>query len=279
MAGIDYLAIHINCQEELRDILIAELSAMEYDSMMETDDGLEAYVDKALFKEIELLQLIEKYNRYTLTYKVQEVVSRNWNEEWEKNYDPISVDDKIYVRATFHDPKPQFPLEIVINPRMSFGTGHHSTTYLMLKNQLDIVHQDKRVLDAGTGTGILAIMAEKLGASEVIAYDNNSWSIENAPENLNLNNTSVVTIQEGTIDSIQLEGKFDIILANINKNVLLEEMSDYIHFLSADGVLVLSGFYESDASDILSRAHELHMRLESRLVKNEWCSIMFTKET
>ncbi|MEM7108720.1 MAG: 50S ribosomal protein L11 methyltransferase, partial [Bacteroidota bacterium] len=229
-------------------------------------------------KESELLELIEKYDKHTINYAVQDVMSRNWNEEWEKNYDPISVDNQIYIRATFHDPKPQFPYEVVINPRMSFGTGHHSTTYLMLKNQLDIEHQDKRVLDAGTGTGILAIMAEKLGASEVIAYDNNTWSIENAPENLQLNECENITILEGTIDTLHLEGAFDIVLANITKNVLLEEMSRYVDFLSPEGLLLLSGFYKSDAKEVLTCAMRLGLEQKKKTVKNDWCSILFAKD-
>ena len=278
MAGIDYLAVQINCPEDVRDILIAELSDLDYDSMMETPSGLEAYIDKSLFNEADLQALIVKYESFNITYEVQPVVSRNWNEEWEKNYDPIAVEDQIYVRATFHDPKPDFPFEIVINPRMSFGTGHHSTTYLMLKNQLNIDHTGKRVLDAGTGTGILAIMAEKLGATEVIAYDNNSWSTENAPENLDLNNCQKVCIQEGTVETIELNGKFDIILANINKNVLLHEMSEYAELIETGGHLLLSGFYESDAQDIGVRAAEVNLEEINRTSKNDWCAILFTKK-
>lgn len=278
MAGIDYLAVRINCLQDIRDILIAELSELAYDSMMETEQGMEAYIDKALFNEIDLKQLIHKYREYSITYEVQPVVERNWNEEWEKNYDPITVEDQIYVRATFHEARSEFPYEIVINPRMSFGTGHHSTTYLMLKNQLGLEHEQKRILDAGTGTGILAVMAEKLGASEVIAYDNNSWSIENAPENLKLNHCKKVTILEGTIETLDLNGHFDILLANINKNVLLNEMTFYHSFLTTHGFLVLSGFYEDDARDIVARAERNGLTEKKRLTRNDWCSIIFTKE-
>ena len=277
MAGIDFLAVQIKCAEDIRDIMIAELSELQYDSMMETQEGLEAYIEKALFKEGQLKQLIAKYSQQSITYEVQPVVARNWNEEWEKNYDPIVVEDQIYVHATFHDAQPTFPFEIVINPRMSFGTGHHATTYLMLKNQLDLDHKKKRVLDAGTGTGILAVMAEKLGASEVIAYDNNSWSIENAPENLRLNHCEKVQIQEGTINTLNLSGTFNIVLANINKNVLLDEMASYCSFLAMNGFMVLSGFYEDDASDIVTSAIQCGLVEKKRITRNDWCSIVFTK--
>ncbi|MEM1406275.1 MAG: 50S ribosomal protein L11 methyltransferase [Bacteroidota bacterium] len=277
MAGIDFLAIQIRCADAIRDIMIAELSELQYDSMMETQEGLEAYIEKALFKEDQLKQLITKYSEQPIAYEVQPVIARNWNEEWEKNYDPIVVEDQIYVRATFHDPQTSFPYEIVINPRMSFGTGHHSTTYLMLKNQLDLDHNKKRVLDAGTGTGILAVMAEKLGASEVIAYDNNSWSIENAPENLKLNHCKKVRIREGTIDTLNLSGNFNIVLANINKNVLLEEMTSYCSCLAINGFMVLSGFYEDDTDDIVTSAVQCGLVEKKRIARNDWCSVVFTK--
>lgn len=277
MAGIDFLAVQIKCAEDVRDIMIAELSELQYDSMMETQEGLEAYIEKALFKEDQLKQLIAKYSQQSITYEVQPVVARNWNEEWEKNYDPIVVEDQIYVRATFHDAQPAFPFEIVINPRMSFGTGHHATTYLMLKNQLVLDHSKKRVLDAGTGTGILAVMAEKLGASEVIAYDNNSWSIENAPENLKLNHCEKVEIREGAINTLNLSGNFNIVLANINKNVLLDEMASYCSFLAVSGFLALSGFYEDDADDIKTCAVQHGLIEKTRITRNDWCSIVFTK--
>ncbi|MEM9857784.1 MAG: 50S ribosomal protein L11 methyltransferase [Bacteroidota bacterium] len=277
MAIIDYLAVQLTCAEDFRDILVAELSQLEYDSMMETENGLEAYIDRELFNEAELKDLLNKYHMQNIQYEVQEVVSRNWNEEWEKNYDPICVDDQIYVRATFHEPRAGFQYEIVINPRMSFGTGHHSTTYLMLKNQLNIDHEHKRVLDAGTGTGILAVMAEKLGANDILAYDNNGWSTENAPENLKLNRCNAISIQEGTIDTINISGLYEIILANINKNVLLDEIPTYSRFLEPSGYLLLSGFYEHDAQDIVQKAKKNGLKEKSRNKKNDWCSIVFTK--
>ncbi|MTI19514.1 50S ribosomal protein L11 methyltransferase, partial [Fulvivirga sp. RKSG066] len=265
------------CESDFTEILIAELSELGYDSMMETDNGLEAYIKPVFFNRDSIEALVKKYPQAHITYDIEEVVERNWNEEWEKNYDPIHVDKDILVRATFHKQEPDFPYEIVINPRMSFGTGHHDTTYLMLKNQLGVDHENKRVIDAGCGTGILAIMAEKLGAKEVVAYDNNSWSTENAPENIELNDCNNIEVQEGTIDTINLEGVYDIILANINKNVLLEEMPLYVKNIKSKGHIIFSGFYETDAEDLKSAASQHKLELQHAATRNQWCSLVFRK--
>jgi ribosomal protein L11 methyltransferase len=230
------------------------------------------------FDEKELQELIGRYEGQGLTYTIEKIATRNWNEDWEKNYEPIVVDDKCVVRATFHEPQPNFPFEIVINPRMSFGTGHHATTFLMLQQQMELDHTGKRVLDAGCGTAILAVMAEKLGAAEVVAYDNNSWTIENAPENLSLNMCTKVQMLEGTISSLNLQGKFDIILANINKNVLLEEMASYESYLNDRGVLILSGFYSQDEKELVNSAESLGLVLSKSLRRNDWSTLRFEKK-
>ncbi len=278
MAIVDYLSVNITCTTSFIEIMVAELSELGYDSMIETDNGLEAYIKPAEFKEQEILDLVEKYKEAKITYSVEEVLERNWNEEWESNYEPIFVEDKILVRATFHKADADFPYELVINPRMSFGTGHHDTTYLMLKNQLEIDFKDKKVLDAGSGTGILAIMAEKLGAKHVVAYDSNSWSTANTPENLRLNNCKNIEVLEGTIETLNFQEQFDVILANINKNVLLEEMPLYAKTLSDKGVILFSGFYEPDADDLKSTASKNGLTFVSKLVRNKWCSLIFHKK-
>ncbi len=277
MAVIDYLSVNITCKEPFTEILIAELSDLGYDSMMETDNGLEAYIKPAVFDEAEIKSLVAKYSKAQITYSVEEVVERNWNEEWESNYDPIHVEDKILVRATFHPSEGKFPYEIVINPRMSFGTGHHDTTYLMLRNLLDINFEGKKTLDAGSGTGILAIMAEKLGASEIIAYDNNSWSTENTPENISLNGCKNIQVMEGTIETLNFSQQFDVILANINKNVLLHEMPMYVETLAEGGVILFSGFYEHDSEDLKVAALKCGLTYQSKRVRNDWCSLVFHK--
>ena len=277
MKPAEYLNVVISCHPDYTEILVAELSVAGFDSMMETESGLEAYILKDDFNEADVTALQERYPEAGLSYQVDKVIERNWNEEWEKNYDPIRVDDDILVRATFHEPDPSVKYELVINPRMSFGTGHHATTYLMLKSQLDIDHAGKKVLDAGCGTAILAVMAEKLGASEVLAYDNNAWSTENAPENIELNSCSHVKIQEGIISTIDANPPYDIILANINRNVLLEEIPAYVSHLSDGGTLLLSGFYTEDESQIQETAEGAGLQLQSKRERNNWSCMRFVK--
>lgn len=275
MSLSDYLNIKISCDDELKEILIAELAMIGYESMLEADDGLEAYIKPDQFSEGGLRQVLAKY--HLEDFKKEEVKERNWNEEWEKNYDPIEIEDQVYIRATFH-PAGNFPYEIVINPRMSFGTGHHATTHLMVQHQLHIDHVHKRVLDAGCGTAILAIMAEKLGAAEIIAYDNNAWSTDNAPENVELNKCNNIVVKEGTINTLGLSGKFDIILANINKNVLLDEMAEFVKYMKPEGVVVFSGFYINDVDDMVDAAQSNQLSLVAQRERNKWAALIFKKE-
>ena len=274
----DFISVKFCCNEDFSEIIIAELDDLDYHSMMETDEGVEGYIEEDKYSEVEVQKLIDKYSDLTtITCTVSKVEKRNWNEDWEKNYDPIIVDNQCLVRATFHEIEGDYPYEIIINPRMSFGTGHHATTYLMLKNQMEIEHSGKRVMDAGCGTAILAIMASKLGASEVVAFDIDSWSIDNAPENVSLNNCTNIDVYGGTIDEVKPEGKFDIILANINKNVLLDEIKYYQEYLVDNGVLVLSGFYSPDVPDLVNEAKKYDLHLVNEKSRNDWSSIVFEK--
>lgn len=195
-----------------------------------------------------------------------------------KNYDPISLADQVYVRATFHPSREdEFIHEIVINPKMSFGTGHHATTFLMLEWMLTLDLRSKKVMDAGSGTGILAIMAKKLGASEVIAFDIDEWSVENGNENFELNELSGLQMQKGTISTVEVPGQCDLIAANINKNVLLDEMKAYSQILPAGGQLLLSGFYEGDSEDIRREAARHQLKPDGQKVTNQWAALLFTK--
>jgi ribosomal protein L11 methyltransferase len=201
----------------------------------------------------------------------------NWNAEWEKNYDPIAVDDLVYVRASFHPSQPGFKHEIVINPKMSFGTGHHATTFQMLRHQGTIDHQGKRVLDVGSGTGILAIMAHLLGASQIQAFDIDDWCVANGNENFELNAVSA-SMWLGTIKEVNPIGPFDIILANINKNVLLDEMAFYSTLLVNQGYLLLSGFYKEDVNDIVEVANQTGLILIGQQSKDNWAALVFKKK-
>lgn len=279
MSVVDFINVRISCDEHFREILIAELDALGYDSMLETDEGLEAYIEKEKFEEQDVKELVYRYqSSTTISYDLEEVVPKNWNEEWEKNYDPIVVDDQCLVRATFHKIDKSYPYEIIINPRMSFGTGHHATTYLMLKAEMELPFKGKRVLDAGCGTAILAIMASKLGAGEIIAYDIDSWSTDNAPENVALNGCENITTLEGTIDTLNLQGQFDVILANINKNVLLDEIPSYEKHLAPQGYLLLSGFYESDEPDMIKKVEEHDLSLIKKTCFSNWSCLLLQKK-
>lgn len=274
---MDYLEFKITCAEDFREILIAELAEIGFDSFLETETGLDAYAPEVDFNREAYEQVIENY-RDAAQIKVTEgkMPKVNWNEEWEKNYDPIAVDDLVYVRASFHESQPGFRHEIVINPKMSFGTGHHATTYQVLRLQGEIDHQGKRVLDVGSGTGILAIMAHLLGAKEVEAFDIDDWCVDNGNENFDLNGLTT-RMGLGTIRQVNPQGPFDIILANINKNVLLDELKIYADLLLSGGYLLLSGFYTEDIEDLVQEANKHGLELLKTSSKDNWAALILQK--
>jgi ribosomal protein L11 methyltransferase len=275
---MDYLEFKITCQEEYREILIAELAEIGFDSFLETEDGIDAYAPEADFDREAFDQLIESYRESAeLSLTEGKMPKVNWNEEWEKNYDPIEVDDLVYVRASFHEPVIGFSYEIVINPKMSFGTGHHATTFQMLRHQGQLDHQGKRVLDVGSGTGILAIMAHLLGAREVEAFDIDDWCVDNGNENFDLNGLST-RMGLGTIRQVNPKGPFDIVLANINKNVLLDEMEIYSGLLVSKGYLLLSGFYTQDIEDLVQAAKVFGLTLIKSSDKDNWAALILQKD-
>ena len=275
---MDYLQVNLTCLEEFREILIAELAEIGFDSFLETDTGVEAFVQEDLLDREAFARLIEQYRLPAQLSVTEGILPKvNWNEEWEKNYDPIYVDDLVYVRASFHGPQEGFRYEIVINPKMSFGTGHHATTHQLLSMQGTIDHQGKRVLDVGSGTGILAIMAQLLGASAVEAFDIDEWCVDNGNENFDLNGLSA-RMGLGTIRQVQPQGIFDIVLANINKNVLLDEMEVYAGLLPAGGLLLLSGFYSEDTDDLLQAAAPYGVQLQRSTTKDNWAALCLQKK-
>lgn len=275
---MDYLQVNLTCLEEFREILIAELAEIGFDSFLETDTGVEAFVQEDVLDREAFAQFIEQYRQPAALTVAESILPKvNWNEEWEKNYDPIYVDDLVYVRASFHGPQEGFRHEIVINPKMSFGTGHHATTYQLLSMQGKIDHQNKRVLDVGSGTGILAIMAQLLGARTVEAFDIDEWCVDNGNENFDLNGLSA-RMGLGTIRQVQPQGTFDIVLANINKNVLLDEMAVYAGLLPVGGLLLLSGFYTEDTEDLLQAAAPYGVQLQLATAKDNWAALCLQKK-
>lgn len=273
-----YSRLQVICNPDFSEILMAEIAEAGFDTFMETEKGFEAFVEQNQFDRQKLQDIKDKYTPLTpIVFFIDRVEKKNWNEEWEKSYEPIIVDDTIIIRAHFHKPEKKYPYEIIITPKMSFGTGHHQTTHLMLKAQLNIDHKNKLVMDAGTGTAVLAIMASKLGARKVEAFDIDSWSVENGNENAEVNHCVNINIQQGKISELTFPESFDIILANINKNILLEEMHEYATRLKPGGKLLLSGFYEKDIPDLLHEAQRYDLRKGGSDTRDEWACLLLEK--
>ncbi len=273
-----YTRLQVICDPSFTEILMAEVAETGFDTFMETEKGFEAFVEDNRYDKQQLQQIKDKYlGQTSLVFFINRVEKKNWNEEWEKNYEPIVVEDIVMVRAEFHQPKKKYPLEIIITPKMSFGTGHHQTTYLMLKAQLGMNFENKIVMDAGTGTAVLAIMASKRGAKTVEAFDIDDWSVENGTENAALNHCENISIRKGKVSELNFDTPFDIILANINRNILLEEMHHYAAKLVSDGYLLLSGFYEKDIPELLKEASTNSMIEIARDNRDAWACLLLRK--
>ncbi len=273
-----YSRLRVVCDLAFSEILMAEIAEAGFDTFMENAEGFEAFAEQSDFNDQRVQLIKEKYSGVTpLDFFYDRVEKKNWNEEWEKNYEPIIVEDEVIVRADFHKPDKTFPYDIIITPKMSFGTGHHQTTYLMLKAQLRLDHRNKLVMDAGTGTGILSVMAAKRGAKKVEAFDIDDWSVENGNENIGLNKCLNVTIRKGKISELTFDENFDIVLANINKNILLEEMHFYAAYLNPKGNLLLSGFYDYDVQDIMTEAQRYGLQQADLLTRDGWACLRLTK--
>ena len=272
-----YLGYHFTVEpKELGcEILVAELGEKPFESFLETEFGVTAYVQKDLWTptildDIYLLTSPE----FTISYTVEEIEQVNWNEEWEKNFDPIDVDGKCHVRAPFH-PKTDAEFDIVIEPKMSFGTGHHETTHMMIQHLLETNLVNKKTLDMGCGTAILAILAEMKGAKPIDAIDIDNWCYLNSIENAERNNCSNISVFEG--DAALLKGKkYDVIIANINRNILLNDIPLYASCLNAKGLLFLSGFYNEDIPAIDASCSEFNLKLEKTIERNNWVSLKYS---
>lgn len=270
--------LQVICESDFSEILMAEVAEAGFDTFMETENGFEAYVEGDQFDQKQLDYIQEKYQAVSpFQFNLDKIEKQNWNEEWEKNVDPIVVDDACLVRAHFHRIEKKYQHEIIITPKMSFGTGHHQTTHLMISRQMKMDHQHKRVMDAGCGTVILSIMACKLGAAQVESFDIDEWSVENGQENAANNNCNNIHIQLGKISEVKLEGKFDIILANINKNILLAEMNMYASYLQSGGQILLSGFYTHDIDDLKKEASKYQLKELARDERETWACLLLQK--
>lgn len=276
-----YIAYHfkIEPKEPGTEILLAELGELAFDSFVETDEGLSAYIQEE-FLTSDILDniFILKNPEFKIAYQTENIAQVNWNEEWEKNFDPIDVDGICYVHAPFHEPK-NAEYEIVIEPKMSFGTGHHETTFMMMKHLLNTDVNNLEVLDMGCGTAILAILASMKGAKHVDAIDIDNWCYLNSIENAERNNIENISVLEGDASLLNdRQEKYDLIIANINRNILLSDMNAYAASLKSNGTILFSGFYTEDIQAIEKEANKYNMFLESQLEHNNWASLKFIKK-
>jgi len=256
------------------EILVAELGLLGFESFTENEDGVVAYIQEEdwnadLLTDVQILQSDE----VVFSYEVKEIEQVNWNEEWEKNFEPIVVENEVSIRAPFHE-DPKLTYDIVIEPKMSFGTGHHETTYLMIRHLMGLDLSGKKVLDMGSGTGILAIFAEMKGATEIDAIDIDPWCYENSVENVERNDCKNIKVYEG--DATMLGSTtYDVIIANINRNILLNDMSVYVKCLRANGELYLSGFYAQDIPFIKEEAEKNGLVFKKQFERNNWVALKF----
>lgn len=265
-------------QDWQKDLLIAELGDIGFDTFEDNEGGFAAYIPSSNL-DIQSLEtlLLGHVSGYQLDYVVNEVEDQNWNRLWESNFNPILVDDLCYVRATFHESRPDYKFEIIIDPKMSFGTGHHQTTSMMISFILANDFVDKRVLDMGCGTGILAILASKKGAITLLAVDYDPICVESVEENKALNGIHNIESCLGSKEVIEGE-EFDTILANINRNILLDQIDIYKSVLRPQGELYLSGFYDGEDFDILkNKCETVGLFFHEKKMLDNWCAAKFVK--
>lgn len=258
------------------EILMAELGELPFESFEETETGVNAYIQKELYKEgmLETIDIL-KSSEFKISFTIIEIAPENWNKTWESNFNPIEISDLCNVRAPFHESK-NVKYDIVIEPKMSFGTGHHETTHLMLEYILEQDFENKKTLDMGCGTAVLAILAAKKGANPVDAIDIDNWCYLNSIENIERNNCLNIQVLEGDV-SLLPGRNYEIIIANINRNILLQDLKVYQNCLQQGGMLLLSGFYKEDIEAIEKHCNSLHLNLLETKEKNNWVALRFKK--
>jgi ribosomal protein L11 methyltransferase len=256
-----------------REVLMAELAELGFESFVESEEGLTAYIQQPEWNESLLEGLMTSaIPELKISWDVKTIEATNWNAEWEKSFDPISVDDECLIRAPFHEVDGNYKYVITIEPKMSFGTGHHATTHLIISEMLQMEWKDLDVLDMGSGTAVLAILAEKMGARDIDAIDIDEWAFENAEENAKRNECSKIRCLLGGAELLG-DKKYDVILANINRNILLRDMHLYRNVLKDGGKILFSGFYEQDVMELEKVATPLGLKIQNRRLRNEWCML------
>lgn len=268
------------CSEVITEVLSAQLSEIGFESFVNTEKGIAAYIQEGFFDKDAIDSVLREFPiDAEISYSEELIVDRNWNEEWEKNYfQPLVIDDKCIIRSTFHKDTTSFDYNIYIDPKMSFGTGHHQTTELMIREILKEDFEGKAVLDMGCGTAILAILASMRGANPILAIDIDEWAYDNAKENLELNHISNIDVQIGGAELLDVaKASFDIVLANINRNILLNDISSYTSVLNTGGLLYMSGFYIEDIPAITEECNRNGLTFIHSESKDNWAVVKFTK--
>ena len=257
------------------DILIACIAELGFDSFENSETGFVAYIPEGFSPDDEIENF--EFDDFKFSYTKKNIEQINWNEEWEKNFNPVIVDETCIIGAHFHKLEKNYKYDILITPKMSFGTGHHDTTWLVCKNMLSTDFKNKTVLDMGCGTGILAILSKKLDANKITGIDIDDWSVENAIENCENNNCTEIKILKGNSSLLTTKNTFDIILANINKNVLKVDMEIYSQNLKPNGLLFLSGFFKTDCEELINLASNQQLKLHKQEQKNDWATLILQK--
>ena len=266
------------CTETVNDVLTAVLGEVGFESFVECEGGLTAYIQQSVCDENAIKTVIAEFplSDTEITYTFTEAEDKDWNEEWEKNFfQPIIIGDRCVIHSTFHQNVPKVEYDIVINPQMAFGTGHHETTSLIIEELLDNELKDKSLLDMGCGTSILAILARMRGAHPCTAIDIDEWCVRNSIENIELNHVDEIDVSQGDASSLTGKGPFDIIIANINRNILLNDMKQYITCMHPGSELYMSGFYVDDIAVIREEAEKNRLAFVHYKEKNRWAEVKF----
>ena len=272
---MNYIEVKFTNTEEQNDILLAFLSDTEYEMFDTSDNGLNAYIREENFSEEILNAIIETIpNSKTISYTFSSIPDRNWNEEWESSFEPVIISDKVVIRAPFHKQFQNCKYELIIEPKMSFGTGHHPTTTLMVEMMLELELEEKELLDMGCGSGVLAILAYKMNARKILAVDFDEWAYENTIENCERNNSTSIEVIKGNVNVIK-NRKFDIILANINRNILLSDTISYVNCLNKNGYILQSGFLNEDEKLLVQNAELSGLKHIKTNQKEKWSAILF----
>lgn len=266
------------CNETVNDVVSALAGDIGFESFVECEGGIQAYIQQALFNKEVLDEMISEFPipNAKVEYTVKEAEDKNWNEEWEKNFfQPIIIGDRCVIHSTFHHDIPQADYDIVINPQMAFGTGHHETTSLIIGELLDNDLQGKSLLDMGCGTSILAILARMRGAAPCTAIDIDEWCVRNSLENIELNGVDRISVFQGDASALEGKGPFDVVIANINRNILLNDMKQYVRCMRSGSELYMSGFYVDDIPVIQAEAERNGLRFVHHREKNRWAAVKF----